>query len=91
MRTIKELLELLKKELPNRLGRSDGICTVVRSLFLIGKIDLLEYSALDDYLESKFKGMIPFDEDYIWPHGVLKEREEWVNKLINECEQETNC
>ena len=84
MRTIKELLILLRNELPMYIGRvgSGSICLTLEILRYSGRITNDEYNVAKEYIRDHApEGVEIFS--YWWPRYELSPRLEFLTKLIN--------
>ena len=85
MRTIKELLILLREEVANRFDAC--ICWSLAAM--VGRKDISydEYHALEDYLELYRPKEIKKSDAFWWPVGELEPRLEFLDKLIKEIDE----
>lgn len=88
MRTIKELLVLLRDILPDNIGRYSGMCpTLYWVLLKPGLITDEEALRTYAYIKSR-KPEKQHDDLWWWPEGELEPRLEFLDKLINELKDE---
>lgn len=82
MRTIKELLILLREEVNTRF---DG-CVCYCAANMCGKVQITynEFDALDDYINSHRPEDTKDRLAFWWPYGELQPRLEFLDKLIAE-------
>ena len=84
MRTIKELLILLREKLPEFIPtHCRGLCAATMILWNREIIDYKEMDLIDDYLRHKRPAGISLF-GYWWPSGELAPRLEFLDKLIAE-------
>ena len=93
MRTIKELLELLKQyTIENELDLT-GLCYIADMLETCGIIDIKEYDCLLLYIDEnrpnstwynglKGKRKLTHESPFYWKRGELAPRVEWCNLHI---------
>jgi len=87
MRTIKELLILLREEMVKQFHPiSDGcICYVLANMRGNNMISPEEYKETENYLEMQR----PNDRHaFWWPYGELEPRLEFLDKLIKEIDED---
>ncbi len=83
MRTIKELLVLLRDRFPNF---QDGcLCWTIGSIARSGLISLEESFILRNYINTKRP---PNAKLFWWPYGELAPRLEFLDKLIKEIDED---
>jgi len=98
MRTIKELLILLREELPIRINHPKGgsLCWTIANLWIDDLITDEEYEEVNDYIyenkpEDAWDYCVGDDFDRVngfwWPYGELEPRLEFLDKLINEIDE----
>ena len=86
MRTIKELLILLREELPKNIPlRSLGLCGTSVNITLDHIINPDELDLLMEYMRKK--APITANNTYWWPYGELAPRLEFLDKLIKEIDE----
>jgi hypothetical protein len=84
MRTIKELLILLREKLPEYIPtHCRGLCATTLLLWVREIIDYEEMDLIDKYLLDKRPVGTP-DCGYWWPEFKLAPRLEFLDKLIAE-------
>lgn len=84
MRTIKELLILLREKLPEYIPtHCMGLCAATGLLWIREIIDYEEMNLINDYLWDK-RPADTSPSGYWWPQFVLAPRLEFLNKLIAE-------
>jgi hypothetical protein len=91
MRTIKELLILLREELPKRIANYDSgsICWTILRMSDDNMITDEERNKINYFIESKepdFPSYFYYDDccGFWWPYGELAPRLEFLDKLISE-------
>ena len=82
MRTIKDLLILLREELVNDFDHC--ICWQLASMVNDWKISHLEYDEIIIYLEERRPDKKKGKGSFWWPYGELQPRLEFLDKLIAE-------
>jgi hypothetical protein len=94
MRTIKELLILLREELPKRIVNDDSgsICWTLGRMENEGIITQPEFNVMDFFIDSKEPenaGYFKYDDcgGFWWPYGELAPRLEFLDKLIAEIDE----
>jgi len=83
MRTTKELLILLRGELPKMIKRFD--CGMCLSITLLRKKRLMSYDEmilLFNYLNKNDPNIRYLTTDYWWEDGELEPRINWLNEQI---------
>lgn len=83
MKTIKELLTLLKKhyiELHKSPNSGSGLCYSAHNLYRIGKIKGTEYYILSNYIELNKPANIY--SIYWWPVNNTVSRIKWIEKHL---------
>ena len=84
MRTIKELLILLREKLPEYIpSRSLGLCGSMINITLNQIITLDEYDMIREYIDKHKPGDL-VAKYYWWHYGELAPRLEFLDKLIAE-------
>ena len=95
MRTIKELLILLREKLPEYIlkERLGSICWILAEIYDV-EISHAEYCVLGTYIEDHKPDdagdFCKYDEDvsgFWWPYGELAPRLEFLDKLIKEIDE----
>lgn len=88
MRTIKELLILLREKLPEYIIKetSGSICLAIVEMWENDDITTLERYMLDEYIEQKEPNNINYNgvPGFWWPYRELAPRLEFLDKLIAE-------
>ena len=88
MRTIKELLILLREKLPEYIPtHCRGLCATTLMLWNRGIIDNKEMDLIDDYLWDR-RPVSTSPGGYWWPQFELAPRLEFLDKLINEIDED---
>ena len=95
MRTIKELLILLREKLPKYIikERSGSICWTLSEMYEVD-INHAEFRLLEEYIDDHMPDdagdFCGYDEDvsgFWWPYGELAPRLEFLDKLIKEIDE----
>ena len=89
MRTTKELLILLRDELPNRID-DEGMCSVIQFMKFDRLISYDEMKLLEYYLIKNDPKTKHLNTDYWWEEGDLAPRIKWLNKQIKRLKNENN-
>ena len=85
MRTIKELLILLREELTYNF---DGcICYSTEMMMDSDVINYDEFFLLDNYIHSHVPSHVKDPDHFWWPYGELAPRLEFLDKLIAEIDE----
>ena len=86
MRTIKELLILLREELPKQIDYKmrGSICLILLNLKCAKIISVAEYHSVNDYINEHVPPYVVNREDYWWPRNALRPRLEFLDKPIAE-------
>lgn len=96
MRTIKELLILLREKLPEYINREfcGSLCCIIHELRKDGIITKMEYGLLQEYIDEcepdnaeNYCVENVFGNEawgFWWPYGELAPRLEFLDKLIAE-------
>ena len=85
-RTIEELLALVRDNLEKCFeGFNAGICSVVVTLWWLGKINDDEEVALCSFLESALPKRM--HNGYCWEEGEIEPRMKWLNEEIKKLEE----
>lgn len=82
MRTEKELLILLRNELPGRIIEAGGMCIAISFLRIDGLISFDEGLLLESYLNKNDPDIRYFTSGYWWEDGELEPRINWLNEQI---------
>jgi len=83
MRTEKELLILLRDELPKMIKRFDcGMCLVITLLHKKRLMSYDEMKLLENYLIENDPNITYLTTNYWWENGELEPRINWLNKQI---------
>ena len=84
MRTIKELLILLREYLPKAFVFVGGMCGALSIMKQKGIITEYEYSIVLRYIENRRPDVTMQYRYWWWPYGELAPRLEFLDKLIAE-------
>ena len=88
MRTIKELLILLREKLPEYLpAKSLGLCSSMKWLRRDGLITLEEYDMISTYVYMHRPGYFNTMCGYWWHPRSVTPRLEFLDKLIDEIDE----
>lgn len=98
MKAINEkILKVLKLVLENkyRFEQNDGICNVIRSLYINDEISISEMQVSREYMENNKPWFADlrwnwFQTAYWWRAGRTKPRVKWINKHIKKLKRESN-